>query len=199
MASSRTLTAVLCGLSVAACSPGDRQPTGPLPSLDAVSAERADEYELEDVDRQAGGHWANQSATGSGHITAGGEQRTFSFSAVRHRDGTVSGQFQLKNRATDVVIHGEVRCMAIFPRPGGGAAFMAGVVTRVEGDATGFFEGRDVIFNAFDNGEGQNAVFPDFISLVQASNPQTAARQCAFGLRVGTPVPVEDGNVQVRP
>ena len=192
MMRSRTLTAALCGLFLA-CAPEGGRLTEPPMALSAVEAE------LEDLDRSPMGHRGNQSATGHANQTLAGELRTFSFSAIRHRDGTVTGQFQLHNRATDVVIHGEVTCLLAIARPHQGAAFMGGVVTRVDGNAPGFFDGRPVMFSAFDNGEGANARFDELTGLV-ATTPETVARQCAFGLRVGGgPTPVEDGNIQVRP
>lgn len=201
MATSRFLTAVLCGLSLAACAPGDRQLTEPdaAASLDVSVAEDADAYELDDVERQAAGNRGNQSATGHGNLTVGGALRTFSFNAIRHKDGIVTGQWQLNNRASGVVIHGEVTCLLAIARPTQGAAFMGGVVTRVEGDAPGFFEGRPVAFSAFDNGEGSDAP-PDAITLVEATSEAVVERQCRIGLRVGGgAVPIEDGNIQVRP
>ena len=184
---------VLYGVFLAACAPEGSRLTEPVAALDAV------EHELEDIDRSSIGDRGNQSATGHANTRPAGELRTFSFSAVRHKDGTVTGQFQLNNRATDVVIHGEVTCLLAIARPHQGAAFMGGVVTRVEGDAPGFFDGRPVMFSAFDNGEGANEL-PDEITGLVATTPETVARQCAFGLRVGTgPMPIEDGNIQVRP
>ena len=40
----------------------------------------------------------------------------------------------------------------------------------------------------------------DTEGLPQATTPEVVARQCAIGLRVGGgAVPIEDGNIQVRP
>ena len=38
------------------------------------------------------------SATGSGHFSESGALRTFSFNAITHADGTVSGNAQINNR-----------------------------------------------------------------------------------------------------
>src|SRR5436190_6372306 len=46
------------------------------------------------------------SATGSGHYSAGGALRTFSFTAITHRDGTVTGQAQVNNRGIPGTIAG---------------------------------------------------------------------------------------------
>jgi hypothetical protein len=193
---------ILCGLSLAACSSGDRHPTEPrlAASLDVVAPADEDTHELADIDRQGIGDRGNQSATGHGNLTSGGELRTFSFTAVRLKDGTVTGQWQLQNRSgVGSIIHGEVTCLLAIARPTQGAAFMGGVVTHVEGVAVGFFPGRPVAFSAFDNGEGMNER-PDEITLVEATNETVVERQCRLGLRVGGGArPIEDGNIQVRP
>jgi hypothetical protein len=194
MTRSRFPFIVLYGVFFSACAPESSRLTEPVASLDAA------EHELEDIDRSSIGDRGNQSATGHANTSTAGQLRTFSFSAIRHKDGTVTGQFQLVNRFDGTaVIHGEVTCLLAIARPHQGAAFMGGVVTRVDGDAPGFFEGRPVMFSAFDNGEGMNER-PDEITSLVATTPETVARQCAFGLRVGGgPIPIEDGNIQVRP
>lgn len=193
MIPSRFFTAGLFGLLVVACDSGRNSLTEPAPSIEARG------HELEDVDRSSLRHRGNQSATGHANQTVAGELRTFSFSAIRHQDGSVTGQFQLHNRASGVVIHGEVTCLLAIARPHQGAAFMGGVVTRLDGDAPGWFVGRPVMFSAFDNGEGANAP-PDLLTPLVATTPEVVARQCALGLRVGGgPTPVEGGNIQVRP
>lgn len=197
--SSRCITILVCALSAAACATTDSPPTAPAGSSAPSFAAGTDEYELEGLPPEAYAHRGNQSATGHGNLTVGGALRTFSFNAIRQKDGEVSGQFQLKSRASDVIIHGEVTCLLAIARPWQGAAFMGGVVTAVHGDAPGFFPGRPVAFSAFDNGEGSNDP-PDAMTLVVATTPEVVARQCAFGLRIGGgAVPIEDGNIQVRP
>ena len=54
---------------------------------------------------------SNPFAGGHGNLISGEELRTFSFTAVRHTDGTVSGQVQVKNRALDVHVHVDVDCL----------------------------------------------------------------------------------------
>jgi len=155
--------------------------------------------EIENISPNARADAGPQSATGHGNLTVGGELRTFSFNAIRHQDGTVTGEWELKSRATDVVMHGQVTCLLAIARPTQGAAFMGGVVTRVDGDAPGVEPGTPVAFSAFDNGEG-NDNFADAMTLVELTTPDVVARQCAVGLRVGGgAVPIEDGNIQVRP
>jgi hypothetical protein len=140
-----------------------------------------------------------QSASGHGNLTINGALRTFSFTAIREADGEVKGEFELKNHGTGSRMHGDVTCFFAFPRPGDpdrGAMFAAGVVTQSD---DGFPVGTPVIFNAFDNGEGANALFPDFLSLMGAATPEAVQRQCAFGLRIEPVLPIEGGNIQIRP
>ena len=156
-------------------------------------------YEVETLDGGPPGAGVSQSASGHGTLTIEGSRRTFSFTAVRHGDGEVSGEFELKNHDTGARMHGDVTCFFAFPRPEDperGAAFLGGVVTHSD---AGFPAGTPVIFNAFDNGEGRNALFPDFLSLMGATTPEVVARQCALGLRITPVLPIEGGNIQVRP
>ena len=201
MAPSRTLAVLVCGLAIAACASGDGPPTEPdaASSLD-VAGQAVQAFEPADTGSgpTRPGNPGNQSATGHGNLTVGGELRTFSFNAIRHPDGEVTGQFQLKSRATDVIIHGEINCLLIVPRPGGGAAFIGGEVTHTQGDPVGFVPGRPVMFTAVDNGEGSNARIPDMLSLLFATTPANLERQCTVGLGLGAG-PVENGNIQVRP
>lgn len=198
------LICTIAAINAAACAGRDLSPTRPnggtARALSIVGEQdlpaRAEIVNASSAARADGGL---QSATGHGNLTVGGELRTFSFDAIRHQDGTVTGEWQLDSRATDVVMHGQVTCLLAIARPTQGAAFMGGVVTRLDGDAPGVEPGTPVVFSAFDNGEG-NGNFADAMTLVQFTTPDVVARQCAIGLRVGGgAVPIEDGNIQVRP
>src|SRR5688572_27274487 len=74
------------------------------------------------------------SATGSGHMIRSGFNRTFSFSAVKRADGTVTGQIQLNSRSLAVVVHIRVDCLRIE----GNKAHMSGRITRSSDPAQGF-------------------------------------------------------------
>ncbi len=129
------------------------------------------------------------SARGSGHIQSGGERRTFAFNAREYANGVVQGEFQLKNRAQDVVAHGDITCLSTD----GGQAWLGGVFERRSDDA---FEGREVSFQVVDNGEGRNAA-PDQLSLLTLYEPGGAAIICRDQLPLAL-VDVEQGNIQVR-
>jgi len=198
------LISTIAAIAAAACGGRDLSLTRPngqeLRALSIVGEQDlAESAEIENAFPAARAEGGPQSATGHGNLTTGAELRTFSFNAIRHQDGTVTGEWQLKSRATDVVMHGQVTCLLAIARPTQGAAFMGGIVTRVDGDAPGVEPGTPVVFSAFDNGEG-NGNFADAMTLVQPTTPEVVARQCAIGLRVGGgAVPIEDGNIQVRP
>lgn len=194
------LAILLSASLLGACTSLDSAATAPgSAGASLVAPEQEGGYELESHDARAPGAGVIQSASGHGSLTVEGNFRTFSFTAIRHGDGRVTGEFELKNHGTGSRMHGDVTCFYAFPRPEDpdrGAGFFAGVVTHSDG---GFPVGTPVIFNAFDNGEGRNALFPDFLSLVRASGPVDVQRQCLFGLRITPVLPIEGGNIQIRP
>lgn len=129
------------------------------------------------------------SASGHGNLTVGGELRTFSFTAVTHKNGTVTGQAQLNNRAQDTRLHLDIDCLRVV----GNTATVSGIVTNTT-DPT--LEGFRGIFRVEDNGEGANDP-PDRISLVFLF-PPSVPLDCNSNL--GLPlIPIEAGNIQVRP
>jgi hypothetical protein len=100
------------------------------------------------------------SASGHANFTIDGSLRTFSFNAVTHRDGTVTGSAQANNRATGVKIHMNVDCLRLLPN--GRGAIMSGLVARAT-DPT--LLGLTAVFVAEDNGEGAGAP-PDRLTLL---------------------------------
>ena len=94
---------------------------------------------------------APTAATGSGHYFSGGEMRTFAFSAVAHRDGTASGNFEIVIHAIDRHIQAEVTCLSVR----NDTAWVAGVVTKTNHPAV--IPGRVSYFWTVDGGEGVGA------------------------------------------
>lgn len=189
-------TALVALLAAAGCTEDGATTTAPTAVPAPASATIVESYAAEP---EVAGHLVRQSASGHGNLTVNGAFRTFSFTAMRRKDGEVDGRFELHNHATGVRLHGEVTCFLAFARPldpDRGAFFAGGVITHSDGTVP---EGTPVIFSAFDNGEGRNAVFPDFLSLMQPTSPNVVQRHCAIGLRIGMPMPIEGGNIQVRP
>ena len=119
-------------------------------------------------------------------------EEKYSNSAIRHADGTVSGQFELKSAQDDGLrIHGEIVCFTIV----GNTAFLGGRIDQSDSPLAP--EGTYVIWTVFDNGEGQNDPpdqTSDFIGPVDAA---TAAAHCQFLFSLGPFYPVQSGNLQV--
>ena len=66
-------------------------------------------------------------ATGSGLLLqANGELRTFTFAAIAHMDGSVSGQFNLVAGNADLIAHGTVTCMTVVDNQ----AWIGGTIDR---------------------------------------------------------------------
>ena len=128
-----------------------------------------------------------EQVTGSGQFTRGGQLRTFSFSAVKRADGTVTGEWQRFARAIGAKAHGDVTCFTI----NGNQVWLGGVVER-----TTTVPG-EVAWTVIDNGEGASSA-PDQISLQSVGGgPGFADLLCAAQL----PRPmfdVEKGNIQIR-
>jgi len=135
------------------------------------------------------------SATGQGKMV--GTNRTFSFNAVTHRDGSVSGQGQL-NSHLGAKIHFSIDCLYVE----GNVATMSGTVTNSE--AFQEYVGGPCWFRVKDNGEGSNAQ-PDEITFFIFCGPDETDTPCttltcdvdhesdAGGLQ-----PIENGNIQVK-
>jgi hypothetical protein len=131
----------------------------------------------------------NPSATGSGQFHIGTELRTFAFSAIQHKDGTVTGQAQLNNRAIPATDHIVIDCINFT---GPHTANISGTITKSSVGA----EGDTAVFSVMDNGQGANSP-PDMISLVFFTSPSPT-----FTCNTFFPTPnnaVEHGNIQVRP
>jgi hypothetical protein len=129
--------------------------------------------------------------TGHASVTqAPGVLRTFSFSARQMPDGTVEGNFVNHNRLGDAVNHGEIDCLRLIPPNG---AVLSGPIRK---HTNPDFEGGTTVFRVEDNGEGGDSP-PDRVSQLLNFLPGVTADCHAV-----TPLillPVEGGNIQVRP
>jgi hypothetical protein len=135
-----------------------------------------------------------ESVTGHAEfVTATGIRFSYSLSAIRHRDGRVSGEFQnhVENAITGEFIlraHVQIVCFTVS----GNIARVGGLIERQEGGAPA--AGQEGFITVVDNGEGADGV-PDL-----ASPPAlgSAFAHCDTGLP--RPLfPIEHGNIQVRP
>jgi hypothetical protein len=171
---------MLAGLALFGCgAASDHQITGP-PSL-----------------QQRGGQ---QSATGHAHLFVQDCDEHYSFSAIRHPDGSVTGEWQVHDICTlpeGTIIahtHGTVTCLTILPD--GKTARIGGVVTGSNYPTVE--PPQEAGWTVRDNGEGAKDP-PDAVSgLYFGLVPGTAEFFCD----VGAPLEMfanERGNIQVRP
>ena len=174
----RKLAALLCSAALVACEP--------------VSAP-----EVDVPDPSFGKGRVIQSVTGSGHFIFQGNNRTFSFTARRHADGTVSGQWQRVNHignASQTKAHGRVTCFTIL----GNQAILGGFATSGAFSAA---PNNEVGWQVEDNGQGANSpadrIGAQFVLLA----PGDAASICnqTFFFPLPALTNVLQGNIQVRP
>jgi len=178
MSTSRKASVLLVVAALAGCATNsDQSLTAPAQRLDAA------------------GGGVSQSVTGHANMqlpSFGNAVQRFSQSAIRHSDGTVSGEFELKSDQDDGVrLHGEVTCFTIV----GNAARLAGELDQSNAEFAP--AGTYVLWTVVDNGEGGKAppdLTTDFIGGVSAA---TAAAHCNTGFNLGPFLPVMSGNLQV--
>jgi hypothetical protein len=142
----------------------------------------------------AGNDGVLASATGSGHISTLGGNRTFAFSARDHGGAGDHGRLEINFHPGEtspiphVIVNAPIDCLRVI----GNVAIMSGVTNHTNFSP---FENVRGIIAVQDNGEGPSAP-PDLISgaiIVPATSP--------LDCNSVTPLanlPVEHGNVQVR-
>ena len=137
----------------------------------------------------------HESVTGHAEfIAANGNQVRYSVNAIRHRDGSVSGEFEIHVDApTGAFVlrsHVAITCFTIT----GNIARVGGIVNRTSG--AGAPPGTEGFITVIDNGEGKNA--PSDLASPAGIGPGTASAHCVTGLF--QPVfPIDRGNIEVRP
>ncbi len=99
-----------------------------------------------------------QSVTGNGEFLNVGELRNFSFFALKHADGTFTGEFEGFARNRPRRLHGTVTCFSI---KNNNEAWIAAVVTQ---SSDGTRLGMDVGFRVIDN--RPPGTTPDRLSLL---------------------------------
>lgn len=207
--STTTSALALLALALAGC---ERVPSATAPRTLAtadVTAEAPDGDELPLSDDAAAavgiddqGNGVDESVTGHYEYfgPATGNYFKYSVSAIRHGDGTVSGEVEERvtvgspNGTFVRRTHGPVTCMTVV----GNRARIAYHIEEYETTVTPPPASTHGIIAVVDNGEGANAVAPDS----GANNPGavTAARAQLF-CDVGFARPfreVQHGNIQVR-
>jgi hypothetical protein len=138
-----------------------------------------------------------ESVTGSADFvnTISGNRFRYTVSAIRHQDGSVSGEFEnhITNATTGEFVtsaHVSIVCFTIT----GNIARIGGIVEHVTGGVTP--PGAEGFITVVDNGQGESDM-PDLASSPGVA-PGSALAHCTTGLpRVL--FPVEHGNIQIRP
>jgi hypothetical protein len=130
-------------------------------------------------------------ASGDGSFDAGDGLRVFTFHAIQHPDGSVSGSY--RNHRTDLgtVIDIEVSCMSVV----GNTAWIGGHI--VSSNIPSIVIGSVSYFYAIDNGEGQDAP-ADVVSVLRVND--AAGRDLEFCTNrplLLAPRTVQYGNVQI--
>jgi len=146
---------------------------------------------------------ADETLTGK-RVTGGGQYTsdffgvgTVAVHAVRHQDGTVTGQVEAHYPERGLRVHGEVDCLFVV----GNRAYVSGVITNVEGDPDGLYysEGTYFILAIQDDGEGHNSN-PDLVSvLIPSVNPLDCTDPAAQNFADAFRSSLTHGNFQVVP
>jgi hypothetical protein len=120
----------------------------------------------------------------------GNTPERYTFSAVRHHDGSVSGEFELFSDGLRV--HGKTTCFGTFVFPDGvPVANLGGVITSSsEADLVGV----NIEWTVFDVGEGQGT--PDQVSDVFAASAEEVQQFCTVPF-IFFVQPDRRGNVQI--
>jgi hypothetical protein len=180
---------LLVGLALAGC---DRNPgqaiTGPTMSP-SEGLRHVDEIATPDVKQSVTGHYQFVG------INTGNDFK-YSLSAIRHDDGSVSGEFEervILNSTGEFIrqTHGTVTCFQIV----GNMARIGGLVDHATDPR--FLPGTEFRLVVVDNGKGASDP-PDLGSNARFGFPGTAQAFCSAGTAFNLE-PVQHGNVEVRP
>jgi hypothetical protein len=147
----------------------------------------------------------NPTTSGHANITVGdGQTRTFSFTAVQHVDGTVTGEGEVNNPSFPIRVHFKIDCLKF---DGDNRVIASGPVTQ-SSDPETIAVGRISVFAVEDNGAGLDApsdritTIPDYAppkSCNEFSLVADGLRDDTLGAIVRPLRPIEAGQIQVNP
>jgi hypothetical protein len=168
---------------------GVRQPTPILPVVPMVGFESPTAALVADMKQSVTGHYQFVG------INTGNDFK-YSVAAIRHEDGSVSGEFEerVTLASTGEFIrqtHGTVTCFEIV----GNMARIGGLVDHATDPR--FLPGTEFRLVVVDNGKGADDP-PDLGSNARFGAPGTAQAFCDAGTQFNLE-PVEHGNIEVRP
>jgi hypothetical protein len=138
---------------------------------------------------RGGGKRVAELVTGSGNFRIDGRLRTFAFTARRHGEGSVRGEWQLLNRALGAKAHGNITCVTVV----GNQAWLGGTTERIGGGT-----GGEVGWRIVDNGSGATAPADQISLAFVGREPGFAADYCATAPLEPGLFDVEAGNLQIR-
>src|SRR2546422_7053477 len=136
------------------------------------------------------------SANGKGDFMMNGNVRTFSFNAIKHHNGNVTGRAKVHNLATGTVVDMAIDCLSLVST---NTVLVSGTITDSNVSSlvgqTGVFEAQDNGKGAHDNRVGSDSQ-PDTISLLFPFPADSS--NCLSDLTLET-FPLDHGNIKVRP
>ena len=177
---------LLVGLALVGC---DRHPTEATTAPAAIRGEHLANVGLPDAMQSVTGHYQFVG------INTGNDFK-YSLSAIRHEDGSVSGEFEervILASTGDFIrqTHGTVTCFEIV----GNMARIGGLVDQATDPR--FLPGTEFRLVVVDNGEGASDP-PDMGSNARFGFPGTAQAFCNAGTTFNLEQ-VDHGNIEVRP
>jgi hypothetical protein len=178
---------LLIGVALYGCGSTDRAITAPPSPPTVASFEKSGDQ---------------QTVTGNADLFIGGCVETYSFSAIRHSDGRVTGEWQIKDicapPSIDVgtfISHGDVTCFTILPD--GKTARVGGVIEKTTWP--GVEPGQEAAWTVRDNSQGSKEPPDDASPLWFGFGPGAAEFHCDVGIGFIQPLPNERNNIHVRP
>lgn len=154
-----------------------------------------------------------EKAAGHGSYIAGTDERgrpikrQFSFSAVEHRNGTVTGRAVIHNPAFEFRGHLEISCLRVTPVDTNNDGVVDGTRADIGGTVRNTndpnLDGQNGFFTVFDFGEpgkGRDTISPVFFS--PPNQPPTSACELILGDPTAPSniiqIPIDTGNIQAQ-
>jgi hypothetical protein len=156
------------------------------PDANRLASMTASASRVDDVQEQA-------VTGGAGFVVAseGNLFEAYSVSAIRHTDGRVTGELEIKsNIGGGFRIHGEVACFTIL----GNTARLAARVTQSTNPNVA--PDSYLFWSLTDNGEGKKSA-PDMTSDFLLADEALAQSHCRIGENISAKYVVREGNLQV--
>jgi hypothetical protein len=150
------------------------------------------------------------SAKGKGDFMMSGNLRTFSFHAIKHHNGDVTGKAKVHNLASGTVVHVAIDCLSFVTT---NTVLVSGTITESNVPT---LVGQTGVFEAQDNGKDTKAKGEDANDSVEGSNDNRAgsdgppdrisllipfpadSTNCLSDITLDT-FPLDHGNIKVRP